>query len=182
VYAFYYGRPKPGHFLQSNAKRCDAQAILERTAYLLTLALAGERRFCLGAGQLSMDEVFSPALFVIDQEIARFISHLLKGVAWDDTPGRAATTIAEGLAEGEFLSHPSTLAVFRELHQSELFRRMSLNKWRADGARTVEELALERARELIAAHDFKLSAGAQGEVDRVYREAEAYVARSASAG
>jgi trimethylamine--corrinoid protein Co-methyltransferase len=179
VYAFYYGRPKPGHFLQCNARRCDAQAILERTAYLLTLALSGERRFCLGAGQLSMDEVFSPALFVIDREIARFITHILKGVAWDETPGAASEIIAEGVEEGEFLSHPTTLDLFRELFQSDLFRRMSLNKWRAEGAKEVEQLALERARELIASHRYELPAGARAEIARIYLEAERHAGRTA---
>ncbi|MGD0089739.1 MAG: trimethylamine methyltransferase family protein [Planctomycetota bacterium] len=180
VYQFYYGRPKPGHFLQCNAKRCDAQAILERTAYLLTLALAGERRFCLGAGQLSMDEVFSPALFVIDQEIARFLTHIVRGIGWDERAGLAFETIAEVGPGGEFLSHPTTLETFRELFDSWLFRRMGVNKWRAAGEPAIEALAAARAKELIASHSHALPAATQAEIDRIYAAAEKLAREKAS--
>jgi len=177
VYEFYYGRPKPGHFLQCNARRCDAQAVLERTAYLLTLAFAGERRFCLGAGQLCMDEVFSPALFVIDQEIARFLTHLVRGISWDEREGKASETIAEVGPGGEFLSHQTTLETFRDLFNSSLFRRMGVNKWRAAGEPSVETQAIARAKELIASHSYALPARAQAEIDRIYAEAERRAAR-----
>ena len=177
VYEFYYGRPKPGHFLQCNARRCDAQAILERTAYLLTLAFAGERRFCLGAGQLCMDEIFSPALFVIDQEIARFLTHIVRGIGWDEREGLSLETIAEVGPGGEFLSHQTTLETFRELFNSSLFRRMGVNKWRAAGEPSVEAQAVARAKELIASHNYALPAGVQAEIDRIYAEAEKRVGR-----
>lgn len=177
VYEFYYGRPKPGHFLQCNAKRCDAQAILERTSYLLTLALAGERRFCLGAGQLCLDEIFSPALFVIDQEIARFLTHLVRGIGWDERDGLSSDVIAEVGPGGEFLSHPTTVGIYRELFDSTLFRRMGLSKWQAAGEPAIEALAAARARELIASHSFALPPPAQAEVERIYAEAETRVAR-----
>ncbi|MCY3021982.1 MAG: trimethylamine methyltransferase family protein [Planctomycetota bacterium] len=177
VYAFYYGRPKPGHFLQCNARSCDAQAILERTAYLLTLAFAGERRFCLGAGQLCMDEIFSPALFVIDQEIARFLTHIVRGIGWDEREGLSFDTIAEVGRGGEFLSHPTTLETFRGLFSSGLFRRMGVSKWRAAGEPSVEKLAIARAKELIASHNFALPPKVQAEVNRIYAQAERRAAR-----
>lgn len=175
VYEYYYDRPKPGHFLQCNAKRVDAQAIAERTAYMLTLALKGFRRFCLGAGQLSADEVFSPALFIIDREIARFITHIVNGVPYEGGVDHAVETIAEGVAQGEFMTHESTLKLMRGIHSSELFPHMGLERWRSLGEPEIEKLALEKAHALIESHDYRLPDAVQAEIDSIYSEAEAYV-------
>ncbi len=171
VYEFYYCTPKPGHFLQSLAKTCDEQAVLERTAYMLTLALAGYRRFCLGAGQLSMDEVFSPVMFVVDREIARFITHVVRGIDYDERPDAAVEAIAAGVAEGNYFMHETTLANMRQDFQSNLFPRLPLDAWRAAGSPSVREKAKEEVLKLIAAHDHALPADVQRDVDAVYGEA-----------
>ncbi|MFW6189632.1 MAG: trimethylamine methyltransferase family protein [Planctomycetota bacterium] len=171
LYEFYYGIPKPGHFLQSMAKTCDAQAVLERTAWMLTLALAGFRRFCLGAGQLSMDEVFSPVMFVIDREIARFVTHVIDGVEYDETPDASFEAIREGVAEGNYFTHEATLRNMRQDFDSDILPRMNLDGWRRAGARTVRERAKVRVRELIDSHQFALSTEVQRDVDRIYEEA-----------
>ena len=171
VYAFYYGRPKPGHFLQSNAKHLDAQAVLERTSYMLTLALAGYRRFCLGAGQLSMDEVFSPRLYVIDREIARFITHIIRGAQFDDEAD-PIEVIRAGLGEGGFMTHPDTLDGMRDAFESRLFPRMGLDQWRSAGSPDPLKLASEEVEHIIASHDFELDENVRGQIDRIYEEAE----------
>jgi trimethylamine--corrinoid protein Co-methyltransferase len=178
VYAFYYGRQKPGHFLQTNAKKCDAHAVSERTAYMLTLALAGERRFCLGAGQLSMDEVFSPAMFVIDREIVRFITHVIRGIAWNPKKGLASRVIDEVGPGGEFLTHETTVELCREQFQSKLFRRMGLNKWKASGDPEIERAAIQQAKELIASHRHEIPGRVQKELDRIYADAEKHARRA----
>ncbi len=171
VYEFYYGTPKPGHFLQSLAKTCDEQAVLERTAYMLTLALAGYRRFCLGAGQLSMDEVFSPVMFVVDREIARFITHVVRGIDYDERPDAAVEAIAAGVAEGNYFMHETTLANMRQDFQSNLFPRLPLDAWRAAGSQSVRQKAKEEVLKLVVAHDHALPAAVQRDVDAVYEEA-----------
>ncbi len=175
LYEFYYGAPKPGHFLQSLAKHCDAQAVLERTAYMLTLALAGMRRFCLGAGQLSMDEVFSPVMFVVDREIARYVTHIIRGLDYDGTEGAALRIIREGVEEGDFLMHPSTLENMRGDFESDILPRISLDRWRAEGEETVRERAARRAEELIQSHDFTLPPEYAEAVEAVYAEAVRHV-------
>jgi trimethylamine--corrinoid protein Co-methyltransferase len=176
VYEFYYGRQKPGHFLQSNSKRPDAQAVCERTAYMLTLAFAGFRRFCLGAGQLSMDEVFSPAMFVIDREIARFITHIMKGVSFDSSVS-AADLIAEVGPGGNFMAHDTTIELMRDLFESSLFPRTNLDQWRAMGQPDIEAKSVDIVRELIASHSFSIPASAQEEIDHIYSEAEEHIRR-----
>ncbi len=177
IYEFYYGTAKPGHFLQSMAKRCDPQAVLERTAYMLTLALAGLRRFCLGAGQLSRDEVFSPVMFVLDREIARFITYIVRGIDYD--PGESTRDmIARGVSEGNYLIHESTLANMRKDFRSDLFPRLSLDGWRAAGSQSVRQKAKTRARELIESHSFALPDAVRQEVNAVYNEAVQFVESS----
>jgi trimethylamine---corrinoid protein Co-methyltransferase len=176
VYGFYYGRRKPGHFLQSGAKRIDAQAVCERTSYMLTLGLAGYRRFCLGAGQLSMDEIFSPAMFIVDREIARFITHIVRGVAYDDSVS-AADLIAEVGPGGSFMTHDTTLELMRDLFESAMFPRTSLDQWRAAGEPDIERLATAKAREIIASHDHHLPDAVQQEINAIYAEAGRYVMR-----
>jgi len=171
VYEYYYGRQKPGHFLQSNAKRPDAQAILERTSAMLTLAFAGFRRFCFGAGQLAMDEVFSPGMFVMDQEIARFVTHLIRGVNYESPVG-AADMIAEVGPGGNYIAHETTIEHLRDLFDSDLFPRNNLGQYRAAGEPDPEKVAVAKAREMIASHDFHLPDSVQREIDGIYAEAE----------
>jgi trimethylamine---corrinoid protein Co-methyltransferase len=174
VYEFYYGRQKPGHFLQSNAKRPDAQAILERTSAMLTLAFAGFRRFCFGAGQLAMDEVFSPGLFVMDREIARFVTHLIKGVSYE-SPAGAADMIAEVGPGGNYIAHDTTIEHLRDLFDSDIFPRTNLGQYRAAGEPDPEKVAIAKAREMIASHDYRIPDSVQKEIDGIYAEAEKLV-------
>jgi len=171
VYEFYYRAPKPGHFVNCLAKTCDAQAVLERTSYMLTLALAGMRRFCLGAGQLSLDEVFCPVTFIVDQEIARFITRIIRGVGYDERPDAAYEAIARGVAEGHYLMHESTLANMRQDFDSCIFPRLSLGTWKAAGRPSFEQRAKERVRALIESHDFRLADNVMDEVERIYNKA-----------
>lgn len=78
-------------YLNTNAKRADVFATVDRMVYMLMPALAGFREFCLGAGQLSMDEAFSPVQFIVDMEIGRYLQHVLDGMragsnTWSEPP------------------------------------------------------------------------------------------------
>lgn len=176
VYEFYYGRQKPGHFLQTNAKRPDAQAMTERITAMLTLAFAGFRRFCFGAGQLAMDEVFSPGMFILDREIARFVTHIIKGVSYESAIG-AADLIAEVGPGGNFIAHDTTIEHLRELFVSDIFPRTNLGQYRAAGEPDPEKVAVAKAKELIASHDYQIPESVQREIDGIYAEAEKAVRR-----
>jgi trimethylamine:corrinoid methyltransferase-like protein len=152
-------------YLDTNAKRADALAAVDRTAYLLMLGLAGFRHFFMGAGQLSMDEVFSPAQFIIDMEIGRYVQHILDGMKWGGTAEEIAKVVAEGVPEGNFLTHPTTLESLPDFFDSPLFRRDNVGRWRSAGARTVEQLALDRAREAIESYEYQIDAAVQKELD-----------------
>lgn len=171
LWQFYYGTPMRSHFLLSNAKTCDAQAVMERTAFVLTMALAGFRRFWLGAGQLSLDEVFSPVLFIVDQEMARYVTHIIQGIDYDEGVDASYEAIVQGVAEGNYFMHDSTLANMRKDFDSDIFPRLRLESWRAAGCPSWRDKAQEKVKELIESHDFALPDDVQAEVDRIYQQA-----------
>ncbi len=158
-------------YLNTNAKQPDAFAAVDRMAYLMMLALAGYRHFCLGAGQLSMDEVFSPAQFILDNEMARYVERVLGGLPWEGDAEAIAGVIAEGAAEGNFLAHDTTLEALPDMFDSLLFRRSNIDRWRSDGGRTIVEEALDRARAAIADYEFRLEDSVQAELDATFEKA-----------
>lgn len=158
-------------YINTNAKRPDAFAAVDRMAYMLMLGLAGFRSFILGAGQLSMDEIFSPAQFVIDMEVGRYVQRVLDGICWPKREeGSTARSIAEGVGEGSYIIHPTTLEALPGLFDSRLFWRSNVGQWRAAGEPSTEQLALARAREAIASYQFALEPARQAELDRVFEE------------
>jgi trimethylamine--corrinoid protein Co-methyltransferase len=176
VARYFSGNPMVDHYWCCNAKQSGLQAMLERTSWILTLAFAGFRRFWYGAGQLSMDEVFSPAQFIIDFEIARYVNHLIAGIDYDDEPNMSFDAIASVGPRGDFLTHITTIDGARKLFDSDLFPRNSVEQWRALGEPDPWRKAVEKAKAMIASHDHAVEAGVQEELDRIYAEAEAYVA------
>jgi trimethylamine:corrinoid methyltransferase-like protein len=158
-------------YLDTNAKRADALAAVDRTAYLLMLGLAGFRHFFMGAGQLSMDEVFSPAQFIIDMEIGRYVQRILDGMKWGGRAEEIAKVVAEGVPEGNFLTHPSTLEALPDFFDSPLFRRDNVGRWRSAGEPTVEQLAVERARAAIDGYEYEVDAGVRKELDGIFWKA-----------
>jgi trimethylamine:corrinoid methyltransferase-like protein len=158
-------------YLDTNAKRADTLAAVDRTAYLLMLGLAGFRHFFMGAGQLSMDETFSPAQFIIDMEIGRYVQHVLDGMKWGGSAEEIAKAVAEGVAEGNFLTHPTTLESLPDFFDSPLFRRDNVGRWRSAGEPSVEQLSLAKAQEAIDSYHYEIDAATQQELDRIFQKA-----------
>ncbi|MBN1458769.1 MAG: trimethylamine methyltransferase family protein, partial [Armatimonadetes bacterium] len=158
-------------YLNTNAKRPDAFCAMDRMAYMLMLGLAGFRHFFMGAGQLSMDEVFSPAQFVIDMEMGRYVQRVLDGLSWKADANTIATAVAEGIAEGSFLAHSTTLDALGEFFNSRLFRRDNLGQWRAAGCPTIEQKAVAQARQMIDSSEEALEPKVQRKLDELFDEA-----------
>jgi trimethylamine:corrinoid methyltransferase-like protein len=135
------------------------------------LGLAGFRHFFMGAGQLSMDETFSPAQFIIDMEIGRYVQHVLDGIEWGGSAEEVAKMVTEGVAEGNFLTHPTTLESLPDFFDSPLFRRDNVGRWRAAGEPTVEQLALAQARKAIDSYHYATDAATQRDLDRIFQKA-----------
>lgn len=171
VAQYFGGGPLDSIYINTNAKRPDAFAAVDRASQMLMLALAGFRNFYAGAGQMSMDEIFSPAQFIIDLEIGRFVQHIIDGLPWSGDAESITQTIAEGVEEKNFMMNSTTLEALPSLFDSRLFRRDNVGQWRAAGEPTIEQRALVQAREAIDSYDFALKPEVQEKLDSTFREA-----------
>lgn len=122
----------------------DAQAGAEKMMYALLTALGGARGIG-GAGQLKED--FCYEQLVVDNEIAGYVKHLLKGAAITEETIALATIEELGIG-ASFLDCEPTLDHWREVyHAPQLFGRKRKSEWQRDGAKD----ALARAHEQAAA-------------------------------
>jgi len=157
LYRAIAGRTNTNGAFRSMAKVPDAQAMAERCFTVLFQALQGARNFN-HAGQLSMDEVFSPEQAVLDYEILRYVERVVWGMEWHEhADGRLAVSdavemIRQGVETGHYLDAEQTIKGHREFfYRSNLFGYEKLNAWLQHGAKSVLARAAERVEQTIAA-------------------------------
>lgn len=165
-----------GALLESSSCAADLQTGMERMASCLLPALQGARHFT-GAGNLCVDDLYSPVQLVLDVEIVRYVRETLE--AFTPHPDTFEITglyeLCRDCARGDalFLAHPDTAAKARTLLPSEgLIRREKLGAWEAHGTLLKDRArteALERMRKPL---EFRLPADKQKELDRIYQRAE----------
>jgi trimethylamine--corrinoid protein Co-methyltransferase len=113
-------------------------------------ALAGAN-LIYGAGMIESGVTFDCAQFVMDNEIARMIKHVVGGIpVSDDT--MAVEDIAGVGPFGDFLSLDATLRHMRELSQPAVLDRRVREDWEARGSRDLYTTCVEEAREILAEH------------------------------
>jgi trimethylamine--corrinoid protein Co-methyltransferase len=129
----------------------DAQAAHEKTLTGLLPALAGAN-LIYGLGMLEMGMTFSFGQLVMDNEFARMIKHVVKGIPVnDETLG--VDIIGEVGAFGDFLSHESTLQHMRAVQsQPKLIDRRTREDWVKSGGTTISQRAEEQARHILENH------------------------------
>jgi len=130
----------------------------------------GSRSF-YGAGMLSVDEVFSPEMLVIDREIADYAERFCRGVSLDEDDFSLAA-VAHGAEAGVFMGLDDTLAHFRELYWlPRLSERRMLNGWLAGGEEDMRERARVEMNRLLGTYDFELAPEQARELRRLYARA-----------
>jgi len=169
--AQFYGTSSMAKTFNIMAKEPDAQAALESAAGTAVLALAGARNFGW-AGLLSVDEIFSGELLVIQNEIMEYVKRVVKG--FEFSPLTIGIDIIKECAEdNSYFTHPTTLGGFRDLlWDSSLFEYNTLKQWQDKGSKTIRQKAREIAKEKIAQHRFRLDEDKQKELDKIYKRAE----------
>ena len=173
VNAFYRGREPgpPWGSLHSQAKLPDPQAAAERMAAMMTNALFGTRVF-VGAGRLSLDEVFSAEQLVIDCELRDHVARLMAGVDVECEASACVSEVTEGVEEG-FLGLETTARAYRDSYWlPALFERRSLGEWLAQNDRDPSRRAKEMARESRRRYEYELEPELRRELDRIYASAE----------
>jgi trimethylamine--corrinoid protein Co-methyltransferase len=104
-----------------------------------------------GAGMIESGVTFDSAQFVMDNEIARMIKHVVAGIRVDDET-LAVDDIASAGAFGDFLSLDATMRHMRELSQPALLDRRVREDWEARGATDLYARCRAGAREILAEH------------------------------
>jgi len=102
-----------------------------------------------GAGMIESGVTFDSAQFVMDNEIARMIKHVVAGIRVDDESLAVDDINAVG-AFGDFLSLDATLRHMRELSQPALLDRRVREDWEARGGSDLYARCLAQAREVLA--------------------------------
>ena len=92
---------------------------------------------------------FDSAQFVMDNEIARMIKHIVGGIRVDDE-SLAVDDIAAVGAFGDFLSLDATMRHMRELSQPEFLDRRVREDWEAGARATCTGVATPRRRTILA--------------------------------
>ena len=104
-----------------------------------------------GSGMLESGITFDYGQLVLDCEIARMIKHTVQGFEVTDD-SLALDVIKEIGPGGHFLMHQHTFDRMKTQLQPEIIDRRARDVWKAAGATTAYERALEKARWILENH------------------------------
>jgi trimethylamine--corrinoid protein Co-methyltransferase len=147
--AHYHGLPCAS-WMSTESLTLDSQAALEKMMTGMAHAAAGVN-FIWGAGNLESTLAMSPEALVIDDEIAGYFLRVQRGFTVDEED-LALDAIRQVVHSADFLTHPHTLEHYRQvLSRTKLATRSRRADWESRGARTLEESAQEKVRQILAA-------------------------------
>ena len=169
--AEFYGLPSFGTAGGTDSKCPDSQAGSEVTMNIFLNALAGIN-LSQGAGTMASGNYGCLKMAVICDEIIGMALRAVEGIAADNS-SLAFDVIAEVGARGHFLDHPHTVGRFRrEMYLPKLFDRRPEPVWSAAGGKRLDEVAREKAKEILASHKPRPIAESAGQaLDRILEEA-----------
>jgi len=145
----FYDLPS-GSWVSTESMCPDAQAAAEKAAGFVTHLQSGVS-LVWGVGQLESELTVSPAQAVLDDEIVAYAKRYRRGLDVSDETLAVDVTRQVGIG-GDFLSADHTMAHFRdELFEPGISVRTRRGPWEAAGSRPLEQVAEDRADELIAA-------------------------------
>ena len=135
------------------AKTFDAQAGYESASTMMAVLLSGAHYIWHSAGWNEAGMHCSVAKFVVDAEQCAMGYRMMEGPRWDDFD-EALAAVRDIGPGGHYLGHPHTLENFqRGFFMPELFDNNSIEQWKAEGSKDVNQRALEYARKLLKAYE-----------------------------
>lgn len=151
----YYGTDTGQKLIHTTASVPGPQAVADHAGSMMLGALHGYRHFSPG-GMLGLDEVWSPAMLVLDVGILEHTRRIARGV-WSgaglglaDLPGVVRAVISE---DGLFADHETTIENMRDqYHRPKAWPRLNRAQWEAAGRPDDVRAAQAEADRLIAAH------------------------------
>jgi trimethylamine--corrinoid protein Co-methyltransferase len=172
LHEYLCGVPREWGYLLSMSRWPDQQAAHERTVSCWLQAMNGATYFH-GTGQLSSDEVFSLEQVVIDRTIVKGAERVMKGFKCDTSFERSYQILEEGLTQGNYLNHDSTLSEYQDFYsRRELFPAMNLGQWRAKGELTPLAMVREIIDKYLAQNTFHREENEIRELRRICEYAE----------
>lgn len=144
-------------------------------------ALAGVN-IIYGLGMLDQGITFDYAKLVMDNEIARMITEVVRGMTVNEET-LALEVIRQVGAAGEFVSHEHTYKNFRrELSMNKLINRQTRESWLAEGGKDFTERAYEEAQHIYRTYQVEpIEAGVAETMRQIVNEAEAHYGVTLSA-
>ncbi len=133
----------------TNAHCLDAQAAAEGTLMMTTAVRNGANFIYQACGQLGSYISMSFEKWLFDEEVCRTLRRTL--TAMDVTVESIdVDTIKSVGSGGNYLVHETTFKHCRDLYQPIFFTRDDYQKWYADGAKSVSEIATEMLAKRLA--------------------------------
>jgi len=114
----------------------------------LLAALAGAN--CIyGAGMLELGITFSFEQFVMDNDIAKMVKRIVRGIDVNDET-LAVDVIKNVGCAGHFLAQEHTLNHMKKTQsQPELMNRKMRHGWKEQGSKSLTEVAKEKSRDIL---------------------------------
>ena len=118
---------------------------------MMLAAMAGANMI-YGLGMIDLGMTLDPAQLVIDNDIAKMVRRVLRGIPVDDVT--MATDVIRSVGTGgHFLMEKHTVKNMRT-HQSKpsIFNRNAYAHWEKAGKRDIADVAIEKSRRIIETH------------------------------
>lgn len=146
----FYGLPVTISGCATDAKSYGGQTMMEKTATTLPLVMAGPDTF-VGFGMYECSTALSMSQIIIDNEVAKFCRRLREGMNISPEMDFLEDIRAVGQG-GHFLKQKSTRSAVRssEFYVPELLDKGSYDEWISLGCRDMEDIARDKAREILA--------------------------------
>lgn len=171
--ARYYRLPVWGLAGASDAKCVDAQAGMECMLSVL-MAVLSRGNLVHDVGYIEQGLTSSMEMVTVVDEMVAMARMILRGIP-TDREHTAVDVIDEVGPGGQFLNTEHTARFFRTDHfLTRLLDRNPFDTWQRNGAKTLEDRANEKVREILATHQpAPLPDGAQQVIENVLKRAAA---------
>lgn len=171
----FYGVSSGVHGCKSNANEPGFQTGIERAqGYLFPLLCGANGVGTLG--QIEYGKTYSPTQLVLDAELARATRRIMNG--FEVNSETLALDVIRGVGPGgNFMAEPHTVEHFRkEFWLSDLTECMSWESYQGKKIRGMENLAVEKAREIMSRPlEPVLDDHQIAEINRIVARAEKYL-------
>jgi len=176
--ARYYDLPREMLVTSSTtSKILDTQAGYEQAITILT-QISTTPDIALGSGALEDGRMTSAVELVIDNEIIDYALRFVEG--FEVNEDTLAVDIIDKVGPGGiYLGEKHTVQHFRERWMSRLSDISSYETWEKQGSRTIDEVAREKVREILATHKVTpIPEDVEKEIGRILKRAEAELLES----